>query len=490
MKILKNLLFSATIITIFFLSAELLCRAFVFPGSYDYIERRIIENNLKQHKKPGEARIFLYGESTMHGGALYPYSTIAKWLELYLTDLLPESVMKNVTIVNFGRMGSDSTFTADAFIQTLAYKPDLVIFYMAHNDFCLTEYRPSVIAKKPILEKLEDIFGNLPKVSSFVNLINRSVIKAKIERNKKRDAILKAEDIWYPESDSPEAFKDKENLLPPGSKPLREIRERFEKNVMRIIRAAGRKDVPVIFFEGLARYKGYEPIVSPDGNALEYYRKAENYESAGDFAKANEYYKLANESDYFPIRAPLCVNTFYEKLRLRNIKGVDFVRTQELIEKYAPNGIVDETLTMDQIHPNPEGQAIMALELAKIISSRGLIANEERWRWDRSRTTEEMKRFLHLEQDSMFHIYTGTASYTAKHYREAAKALEKALAIRPASVFVRSWLAWTYWKLGEEEKAIVIYRELKRERPQDAEAFFKRHPDIDKRCADPSANLS
>ncbi len=484
MKILKNLFFSAIIITVFFLSLELLCRVFVFPGSYDYIERRIIENNLSQHKRPGEVRIFLYGESTMHGGALYPYSTIAKWLKLYLSDLLPEDVMKHVTIVNFGRMGSDSTFTANAFIQTLAYKPDLAIFYMAHNDFCLTEYRPNTIAKKPISEKIEDLFSNLPKVSSMVNLINRAVIKAKIERNKKRDAAMKAEDIWYPESDAPEAFKDEANLLPPGSGPLNEIQARFEKNVNRIISVAGRKGVPIIFFEGLARYKGYEPIVPMHGYALAYYRIAERCEATGDFANANQYYKMANENDYFPIRAPSCVNAFYEKIRSENINGVDIIKTQEMIEKYSPNGIVDESLTVDQIHPNPEGQAIMVLELAKIIYEREVIASKDKWQWDKLRKEEEMKGLLHLDRDSMFHIYTGTASYTAKHYREAAKALEKALTIRPASVFVRSWLAWTYWKLGEEDKATAIYRALKRERPQDAEAFFKRHPDIAARCAD------
>ena len=131
----KKILFSVVAMILFFGFAELLSRVFVIPSSYDYIERRIMEEGLARHKKDGEFRIFLYGESTMHGGALYPYSTIGKWLKSYLSDLLPEDAARNIKIVNFGRMGSDSTFIANAFRETMPYKPDLAVFYTAHNDF-------------------------------------------------------------------------------------------------------------------------------------------------------------------------------------------------------------------------------------------------------------------------------------------------------------------------------------------------------------------
>jgi tetratricopeptide (TPR) repeat protein len=149
-----------------------------------------------------------------------------------------------------------------------------------------------------------------------------------------------------------------------------------------------------------------------------------------------------------------------------------------LIEEHSPDGIVGATLTIDQIHPSPEGQALMALEVAKIMYNNGMLVPRKDWRWDKLRSAEEMKKSLGLDDESMFHVYTGTASYLAKHYYQAAKALEKALAIRPGFVFVRSWLAWTYWKMGERDKAIVLYRELYREKPSSAAVFFKRHPEI------------
>lgn len=520
----KHTLFSIVIIALFFTGLETISRVFIFPGSYDYIERRIIEHNLPQTKKPGEFRIFLYGESTMHGGALYPYSVIGKWLRLYLADLLPEDVMRRVTVVNFGRMGENSDFIATSFAETAAYKPDLAIFYTVHNDFCLTEYRPAALRKKQasFKKKFENFCMALPKKSSFLNLLNRIIIRAKIERNKIRDARLGKEDPWYTESSDPEGYMDDANLLRPGSPELRFITENFEKNVNRIMKTARRHSVHVIFFEGLARWKGYAPVksihrsdisrntllaweelfqkvenlfntakynealalyrecIEMDASyALAYYRAAECYERIGDYARANEYYITANDNDYFPIRAPSLVNRFYEKIRLAGIKNIDVIQTQKIIEANSPNGIVDETLIMDQIHPSPEGQAFMAIEIAKLIYKNNLLAPQDRWQWDKLRNIDELKKTLNLDSERMFHIYINTANYMGKHYSEAAKFLEKALTIKPKSIFARSWLAWTYWKMGRLNRAMILYRELYREKPSLASDFFKKHPDIE-----------
>lgn len=517
----KKIFFSIIAVILFFGLAELVARQFIFPGSYDYIERRIIEHGLTQHKKPGEFRIFLYGESTMHGGPLYPRSVIGKWLRLYLTDLLPEGAMRNVTIVNFGRMGANSQFITNSFLETVRYKPDLAIFYTVHNDFCLLDTRLSLISKKSWMQRIEDFCGNLPKRSSFLNLFNRQMIRMKIERNKIRDIRLNTEDPWYAESDTPEYYKNEVNLLRPGSSQFKRITENFENNVNKIIETARRSNVPVIFFEGLSRWKGYEPIRSLHGAtftrdmllswegyfskaenlfarkeygnaltlylrcvnidptyALSYYRIAECYERLGEYDKVNKYYVLANDNDYFPIHAPSLVNRFYESIRTSDIKNIDIIQTQKLFEENSSNGIVDENLVIDQIHPTPEGQALMALEITKVMYKNNLITPRQNWRWDRLRSADELKKTLDPNKESVFHVYTATASYLAKHYFEAAKFLEKALTIKPDSVLVRSWLAWTYWKMGELGKAVILYRELYKEKPLLASEFFKKHPYI------------
>lgn len=520
---IKKALFSITIVVLFFGILEMACRAFVFPGSYDYIERRIIEHRLFQRKKVNEFRIFLYGESTMHGGALYPRSVIGKWLRMYLSDLLPEDVMRRVTIINFGRMGVNSGFIATAFAETAGYKPDLAVFYIVHNDFCIVEHRLALVSKEPLGKKFRNFCETLPKKSSFLNLINRLVIRVKIERNKIRDERLGRTDPWYTESDTPEAFTYDANLLRPASPEFKLVAENFENNVRKIIKTARRRAIPVIFFEGLSRWKDYEPVRSVHDTALTkdkllswersfakaeklflagkyddalapyhecitidpyyaltYYRTAECYEHIREYKKANEYYVLANDSDHFPIRAPSLVNRFYEKIRGSCLKGVDVIQTQKLIEDHSTNGIVDEGLTMDQIHPSPEGQALMALEIVKVIYNNGMLTSRDRWRWDRLRGVDALKATMGLSAENMFYIYIATASYLTKQYNQASEFLEEAMKIKPKSVFVRSWLAWTYQKMGQKEKAIILYRGLYKERPSLAAIFFKKHPEIEK----------
>ena len=90
-------------------TAEMVCRIFfVCPGACDFTERRIIEQGLTKYKSHGEFRIFLYGESTMQGDALYPKSTIEKWISLYVEDLLGKDTAKKVKIYNLARSGSNS----------------------------------------------------------------------------------------------------------------------------------------------------------------------------------------------------------------------------------------------------------------------------------------------------------------------------------------------------------------------------------------------
>ena len=132
--------------TLFFIFFEASARFFFTTGAQDFVERRIMEQELKPNKEGGVYRIFLFGESTMHGGHLYPASTIKRWLELYIDNLFGEEGAKNIEVLNLGRLGADSSFIKQSFIDTLPYEPDLAVFYTAHNDFVQVEYRHTGIS--------------------------------------------------------------------------------------------------------------------------------------------------------------------------------------------------------------------------------------------------------------------------------------------------------------------------------------------------------
>ncbi len=517
MRMLKNISFSVVATILFFTLLEGISRLFLFPGSYDFIERRAIEQGLHQRKGRGEFRILLYGESTMHGGHLYPYSTIDKWVKAYFKDLLPEKISRCVTVTNFGRLGASSRFITTAFVDTVPYKPDLAVFYMAHNDFIQLKNRREYFSRKPAMERFEDLLEELPKHSSFVNAMNGLIIRAKIMRNRAGDKSLKKIDHWYDEEDREPSIAASD-LLDSDSPEFTVIRKDFETDVNKAVSVARENSIPIIFLEGVARWKGYEPVRSAHAAftekngltlwtgiffdaedlfvrerygealllykrcleldahyALTYYRMGQCYEHLNEFGKANEFYSLANDNDRFPIRAPSAVNRFYESLRALAMRGVYIVQTQKLFEDRSPNGIVDETLITDQIHPTIEGQALIAREIVKVIYDKGLLAPKGQWRWDRLRTVEETKKALGFDKNDEFEICLALAGYVKNHYTKAAEFLEKALTIRPDSVFAKSWLARTYWKKGEKKKALDLYRQLYRKVPSSVSEYARRH---------------
>ncbi|MCX5678974.1 MAG: tetratricopeptide repeat protein [Candidatus Omnitrophica bacterium] len=519
---IKRIIFALIIVVAFFGLVELSFRIFLFPGSYDYIERCVMDQGLHQRKAHDEYRIFLFGESTMHGHYLYPRSTIKTWMKLYLQDLLPETAAHRVTITNFGRLGEGSDFITQAFIETIPYKPDLAIFYIAHNDYTLIRHREAYFKPIPFKEKMKHFFGEIPKKSSFLTFMNRLYISARGKARAAKDSRRKVDDGWYTESQRPVSYNQEEMLLYPDSREFNIIKERFEANINKAIRLAGSHSIKTIFFEGVAKWTGYEPVRSvhnrlltgdalnrwndidkraeeffrdnkfqnamalyqeclniDNAYALTYYRIGQCYEHMGDAAQANKYYIMANDKDCFPIRGPSVVNRFYESVRDAGIQDVSVIRTRDIFEQNSPGGIIGDDLIADQIHPTIKGQALMALEIIRVMYQNDLIIPKEEWRWNKLKSPEEMMGELGLEQAFKFNMYITLAGYVERRYDKAAEFLEKAVEIKPNSIFANSWLAWAYWKEGNKTKAFEIYEKLRGQAPDEAAKFFKEHPEIE-----------
>lgn len=519
---IKRITFTLIIVIAFFGSAELIARLFLFPGSYDYIERCVMDQGLRQKKAHDEYRIFLFGESTMHGHYLHPRSTIKTWMKLYLQDLLPEPAAHRVAITNFGRLGEGSDFITRAFIETIPYKPDLAVFYLAHNDYTLIKHREDYFRPPGLKERLERFFGEMPRKSSFLTFINRLYISARAKARAAKDSRRKVDDGWYVESRRPAFYDQKEMFLYPLSREFNAIKERFEANVNKAIRLARLHSIKTIFFEGVAKWTGYEPVRpahsrSLTGDALDrwndtdkraeglfknnnfpdaaalyqeclnidsayaltYYRIGQCYEHMGDAAQANKYYELSNDKDCFPIRGPSVVNSFYESIRDADMQDVSVIRTRDIFERNSPGGIIGDDLVADQLHPTIKGQALMALEIIRVIYRDDLIVPRKEWMWDRLRSPEEMMGGLGLDQVFKFNMYIALAGYVEKRYDKAAEFLEEAIEIKPDSIFANSWLAWAYWKQGNKTKALEIYKRLRIRAPDKAAGFFKEHPEIE-----------
>ena len=521
---LKNICFSLIALAVFFASAEGICRIlFVTPGASDFIERSIIQQKLTKFKPKDEFRIFLYGESTMHGDALYPKSTIDKWILIYLEDLLGKEIARKVKIYNFARLGANSHFISKSFTETVGYNPDMAVFYTAHNDFVQLDNRRSDFDVQPLVfgdkEFFDQWFRSCIKKSAFLSEITRLFIRVKIERHKWQDQHKKDD---APAIETWEKFYNPEyDAIDHGSYVFKTIHANWVRNVNKIIHLARRRHIPVVFFEAVCNLKEYQPnesvhrldltkaelerwealnkdaehafldkhyekatefyeqclTIDPE-YALTYYRLGQCFESLSQFAKANQNYLLANDKDRVPLRAPSEVNQFYESLRSAALERVTVIPTEKIFEKFSPNGIVDSHLLLDTMHPSIEGQAIASLEIVKAIYKQGLVAPRKLWHWQDLGPTQDYEEKLGLDKDFEFSVYLKKAIFVGRFYEKSIEYSLKALAIKPDSIEAKRQLAWTYWRKGNRKNAFSLYREIYKESPDAVLEVFKKYPEL------------
>lgn len=520
----RYFLFSFITLALFLGLAEIICRIlFVTPGTCDFIERRIIEQGLGKYKSSGEFRIFLYGESTMQGDALSPKSTIEKWISIYLEDLLGKQTAQKVKIYNLARCGSNSHFIAKSFFNTVNYKPDLAVFYTAHNDFVQLDNRHSNFNPKPLTFGqrgfLENRGWHWVKQSALASELVRLHIRFKIAQHERKDKFKKESapviETWD------KFYNPQYDAIVHNSSIFETIFSNWVGNVYQIVRVAQTRKIPAIFLEAVSNLKEYRPnesvhrasldaaklsrwksldrqaenaffakdyrrafrfyqrCLSLDPEyALTYYRLGQCYENFSLSEKANQFYLTANDKDRVPLRAPSEVNQFYDGLDQLHLEDITVIKTQSLFEKSSPSGIVDGHLILDTMHPSIEGQALIALEIVKLIYDKGLIASRESWRWNELGPKEDYINKLGLDKDFEFGVYLNKAIFVGRFYDKAIEYSKKALAIKPDSIEAKRELAWAYWRKGDVEEAVWLYAELYEELPEEISEVFRKYPSL------------
>jgi len=518
----KNFIFSAVIFVLFFALLELPLRVFSPPATYDFIERRIFEQNLRLRKSPGEIRIFMFGESTMLGGNLYPKSTIKKWMDLYAEKILGEKAASRVNVLNLGRLGEGSGFFLEAFSQTLGYRPDIVVFYSAHNDFAIRQQRDELLFGKSPGDRIHGFFSGLVRKSALLSSINRLFIRKKAlrkQRASKADQYSEGYEFIEIEKKPAGLYNDQVAM---GSEAFQKVQKNWEDNIVSIIRVGQKYKIPVIFFEGVADFKDYPPRASAHKKditaeqlrswerlnsqaeallasarydeasrlleeclqydneyAMSYYRLGQCYERLGDYARANTDYKLANDFDLLRSRGPSTINKFYERLSSGALPGVFVIPTPRIFEESSEHGIMDGRLLADTVHPTIQGQALMALSVLRLLYQQNLLPADMIWHWENLPVSYlVLQDKLGIDDEFLFFYYLNRAKFMLSYSDKALEYANKALEIDPGSLAAQRLVAWIHWQRGDIQEAVREYRELYKKAPKTIEEVFAKFPKI------------
>lgn len=495
-----------------FLVLEAACFIAAVPyGASHFAEKIVIAENLSPKKPAGEFRIFTYGESTMQGSQYAPRSSPARWLEAYLKDFLPD---KKIRVVNFARMGRGTDFTADTFLQTLQYKPDLAVFYLGHNDFLHQNRHHEVSEEKAGFSYFA---RQLVMKSRVISGVSRWVL----ERRLRRKADRSEDRIEFETIETPPRGIGEENKSMRTEPWYWDNLDFFGTNIVKILDVAEKNHVKVLFCEPVSNLKDFAPWLSIHVKQLNpgemeewtrFYEQGKEYQSRanwvqamdffrqawaidntyaelsfrmgkicfslGELAEAKRYFEEARDNDAIIFRANKDTLAIMHQLAAE--KGFPYLETERTLLSEVPGGILGEPIIEDNVHFSIKGQSLVAKAAAMEIADRGWIAPRPEWRFDRERPFEEIAGEFGIDNSFLVSAYLKLVSYFGSRFENRVRFAQKALELEPANPRALRHLAWTYWLMGDRNKAVEIYQKLKQLDSGSLEEVFQAQPEIKK----------
>jgi hypothetical protein len=144
-------------------------------------------------------------------------------------------------------------------------------------------------------------------------------------------------------------FEPSRSLLPPQTP--RAVRATFSQAVLEA-RSLESRDPE----EGMKRYRAL--LTSQPGFAEIHFRLARLLEAKGAYAEAYEEYVMARDLDGHPMRCPSAFQELFRELGARH--NAILVDGQAVLHARHPNGLLDDSLFNDGLHPSLEGYVALA----------------------------------------------------------------------------------------------------------------------------------
>ncbi len=262
-------------------------------------------------KMPDTFRVFCLGGSTTYGRPYDDATSYCSWLRELLPRAAPD---QKYEVINVGGISYASYRLAVLLEEVLRYEPDLIILQTGHNEFLERRtYRDVYALPSPVRQTI---------------------------------AVAGKTRTWQAMSDVVHAFSSRKNEMPEHALPLevdaildqttgpqeyvrddeyqRQVVSHLSANLVRMIKLAGDRDVPMLIVapgSNLANCRPFKSVSQLSGKAQEQWQKklddAEELVSLGQVEQAMTLYEQALELDS---RHPL---THYQLGRLQQATGDD-----------------------------------------------------------------------------------------------------------------------------------------------------------------------
>jgi tetratricopeptide (TPR) repeat protein len=427
-------------------------------------------NDIFLEKKPENTfRIFMMGSSTVYG---FPYERNLMFSRILHQRLESTFPGKKIEMVNTSITAINSFSLLDFAGQILKYEPDAILFYAGHNEFygAFGVGSNETMSKNKTLTRLHIKLMDL-KLYQLVRNSVAGLSKAVAGKNdgEIHGTLMKRmvgnPDIIY------------------GSEKYQIAMERFRQNMDEILTKVNQQKVPVFISELVSNVHDMKPFNSMSENGVEsaqtVFESAQKAEKEGDFDRALELYYKAKDLDCIRFRASEDVNRIIDELARKH--KAHKIPMLKVFQENSPNKLIGNNLMTEHLHPNIEGNFLMAdAFFHEIVDSRILreanlseipSKNYQKQNWGYSELdsllgvhrVELLKGFWPFITDPSKE-YNYKNSYRSKSVVDSlafSKVKNPALAVED----LRLQLAEYYEKRGKPEKAFKEYEALIRMNP-------------------------
>jgi len=331
-------------------------------------------------------RVFVVGESSAFGFPFGPEFAFTRFLQERLAAAMPG---RTVEVVNAAIPGIGSWHVRRVVDEIAAYRPDVLLVYMGHNE--LTRSEPD--GPGP--------FGRLAAQSRLYQLAalaaqaSRRWVQGPIDTKQMRSV-----------TDPFGSIRDRARgieTLPLSERPR--MLARFADNLRAIVttaQAAGARVILASLAQNLSDYppgasrhrrglsddekqRWRDAVEDADARmrandcrealadlrvamridtqpAILHYLRGRCLEALGHYASARAAYRTASDLDQVPLGAPSTLNDVI--LHVAQETGADFVDVPAALMRSSPHGLLGNALFYDSIHPTVAGHAALARILA------------------------------------------------------------------------------------------------------------------------------
>ncbi len=306
-------------------------------------------NDIFTDRKPENTfRVFVMGSSTVYG---FPYERnlmFSRILHQRLESAFPE---KKIEMVNTSITAINSFTLLDFTGQILKYEPDAILIYAGHNEFygAFGVGSNETMSKNKTLTRLHIKLMDL-KLYQLVRNSIAGLSKAVAGKNDGEihgtlmKRMVRNPDIIY------------------GSEKYKIAMDRFRQNMDEILTKADKQKVPVFISELVSNVHDMKPFNSISENGAEsaqaVFESAQKAEKEGNFDRALELYYKAKDLDCIRFRASEDVNRIIDELAVKH-KSYK-IPMLKVFQDNSPNKLIGNNLMTEHLHPNIEGNFLMA----------------------------------------------------------------------------------------------------------------------------------